>query len=286
MKKIAIQGVKGSFHHNAALHYFNNQKINIIECHSFRLLSKYISEYKVDFGIMAIENSIVGDISQNYFLIIENKLKIIGEIILPIRHQLMALKNQNIYDIKKIISHPMAIFQCNNFLNKNKKIKILEYYDTAGAAKFIYENKLKGIAAIAPIISSDIYKLNILYKNIESNKNNLTRFLILTSSYHNKINNNKINETLKIKNIDKASIIFKIPDICGSLNKILKIIFEFNINITNIKSIPTPNKYWKYNFFIEVTFYKYEIYKKMLLTIIDNYKNIKILGEYKKFKIK
>lgn len=270
MLKIAIQGVKGCFHHLAlSTIYKNNNEYTIYECNTFIELVNIILNKEVDLGIMAIENSIVGDIISNYILLYKNKLKIISEILIPISHQLLGLFNQNIYDINEIISHPMAISQCEYFFKKYPHIKSFDYYDTAGAAKFISYNKIKGKAAIAPIISANIYKLNIIESNINSNKNNFTRFFIIKN----------INKYIANNNFNKSSIILELFN-NNTLSKVIDIIYNNNIIILKIQSLPSGHTNWNYVFLFEIIFFNIDIYIKIKKIILKIVKKLYVIGEY------
>lgn len=274
MKKIAIQGINGSFHHTALSILFKNKDYYLFECKTFKNLVFSLLKNKVDMGIMAIENSIVGDIISNYILIYKYNLKIISEIYIPIEHYLMALPGEKIEKIKKIISHPMAILQCTNFLQKQPKIEISDYYDTAGAAKYIYLNQIKGIAAIAPKISAKIYKLEIIESNIQNFIKNFTRFLVITTIKKQIFSEKKIN---------KASISLKLLHVKNSIFTIIKVISDLQINITKIQSIPISEKPWQYIFFIDLEFSNINSYIEMKNIIFKSKKliELRIIGEYK-----
>lgn len=274
MKKIAIQGIKGCFHHTALSVYFQNNDYSIFEYKTFNNLVFDIFQYKVDMGIMAIENSIVGDIISNYILIYKYNLKIISEIYIPIEHYLMALHGEKIKNIKKIISHPMAILQCTKFLYKNPKIEISDYYDTAGAAKNISINRIKGLGAIAPKIAAKIYNLEIIASNIQNIKKNFTRFFIIIPFEKNFFLEKKIN---------KASISLKLFNVKNSLFSIIKIISDLKINITKIQSIPISELPWQYIFFLDLEFHDMNSYIKMKDLILKSKKiiELRIIGEYK-----
>ncbi|WP_185873531.1 prephenate dehydratase [Blattabacterium cuenoti] len=276
MNVIAIQGIKGSFHHSAASKYFENYDFQLMECYSFRELASYVAKSDVDFGVMAIENTIAGTILTNYNLIYEYNLKIIGEIFIPIKHYLIAYPGQKIEDIKEIISHPMALLQCQLFIDTYNYIKISEYSDTAAAAKYISYNKKKKIAAIASKKASIEYGLEILYNNIQTINNNFTRFFILKSS--------KNSSDKKYNNIfNKASLILNISHTTGSLSKILSLISNFKINMTKIQSIPIVYSPWEYSFYIDIVFDNINNYEKMKKKIkkISFLNKILIMGEYK-----
>jgi len=176
--KIAIQGIKGSFHHIVANKYFG-EDITLLECMSFTDIPHLLMNDAADSAVMAIENSIAGAILPNYALIDEYDLSIEGEVYINIHHHLMALKGQDIKDIKEVWSHPMALLQCRKFFRSRPEIKLIEEKDTAEVAKRIKEKGLKGIAAIASKMAADMYGLDVLADDIQTIKNNSTRFFIL-----------------------------------------------------------------------------------------------------------
>jgi prephenate dehydratase len=271
--KIAIQGIKGSFHHQVAQDYYN-QNIEVDECMSFEELVDSLLSGKSDQVVMAIENSIAGPIIPNYALIDKNNLHIIGEHYLSIHQNLMALKGQKIEDIQEVHSHPMAILQCMDFLKKYPNIKLVEDKDTAETARRIHEKQLKGIAAIASKTASRMYDLEILAPEIQTIKNNMTRFVII----------NRENHFVPENEINRASIKFELDHKRGSLAAVLNVMSDCKLNLTKIQSLPKIETPWKYSFFVDVTFEKYEDFAKAksLLQIMAEY--FKILGEYKNTK--
>ena len=271
--KIAIQGIKGSFHHQVAQDYFN-QNIEVDECMSFEELVSSLLSGKTDQAVMAIENSIAGPIIPNYALIDKNNLHIIGEHYLSIHQNLMALKGQKIEDIQEVHSHPMAILQCMEFLKKYPNIKLVEDKDTAETARRIQEKQLKGIAAIASKVASEMYNLEILAPEIQTIKNNMTRFVII----------NRENHFVPENEINRASMKFELDHKRGSLAAVLNVMSDCKLNLTKIQSLPKIETPWKYSFFVDVTFDKYEDFAKAksLLQIMAEY--FKVLGEYKNTK--
>jgi prephenate dehydratase len=268
--KIAIQGIKGSFHHQVAQDYFY-QNVEVDECLSFEELVASLLTGKSDQAVMAIENSIAGPIIPNYALIDKNNLHIIGEHYLDIHQNLMALKGQKIEDILEVHSHPMALLQCMEFLKKYPNIKLVEDKDTAETARRIHEKQLKGIAAIASKTASELYDLEILAPEIQTINNNMTRFVIIK----------KEKEFTDENEINRASIKFELDHKRGSLAAVLNVMSDCKLNLTKIQSLPKIETPWKYSFFVDVTFEKYEDYAKAkaLLTIMAEY--FKVLGEYK-----
>ncbi|SHL86220.1 prephenate dehydratase [Flavobacterium chilense] len=271
--KIAIQGIKGSFHHQVVKEYFS-ENVEIDECLSFEELIDSLLSGKSDQAVMAIENSIAGPIIPNYALIDKNNLHIIGEYYLSIHQNLMTLKGQKIEDIKEVHSHPMAILQCMDFLKQYPNIKLVEDKDTAETARRIQEKQLTGIAAIASKTASEMYDLEIIAPEIQTIKNNMTRFVIIK----------KQNSFLPENEINRASIKFELDHKRGSLAAVLNVMSDCKLNLTKIQSLPKIETPWKYSFFVDVTFEKYEDFAKAksLLNIMAEY--LKVLGEYKNTK--
>ena len=271
-KNIGIQGIKGSFHHIVANEYFGSN-IDIDEFQTFEMMARQLAEGKSDASIMAIENSIAGSIIPNYALIDEYNLSIVGEYYLKISHNLLALKNQSIDDIKEVHSHPMALLQCRDFFKKHPKIKLVEDTDTALSAKKIQLNNLKGIAAIASALASHLYALDVLAENIQTIKNNETRFVVLERS------------TPKSKSVfNKASIKFELDHKRGSLATILNVLSDCKMNLTKIQSMPKIETPWRYSFFVDITFESLDDYFKAKSIIEIMAKDFKVLGEYKNSK--
>ena len=266
--KIAIQGIKGSNHHQVAKDYFGDD-VTFVECSSFDILVDHLINKTADKGVMAIENSIAGSIIPNYALVFHKNLHIIGEKYLNIHHNLMALKGQTIDDIKEVRSHPMALLQCNEFFKNYRHIKLVEDVDTAETAKSIQENQLNGIAAIAPKVAAELYDLEIIHSEIQTIKDNATRFIIVKTQ----------NKALPEEEINKASVRF-ITD-----HAILNVMSDCNLNLTKIQSLPVIQTPWKYSFFVDVTFEKYKHFSKAKALLEIMAEEFKVLGEYKNARI-
>ncbi len=268
--KIAIQGIKGSNHHQVALDYFGND-IDLVECMSFHTLVDLLLNKQADKGVMAIENSIAGSIIPNYALVYHNNLHIIGEHYLNIHHNLMVLDGQRLSDIKEVRSHPMALLQCREYLKSQPHIKMVEDVDTAETAKQIQEKQLKGIAAIAPAVAADLYDLRIIEPEIQTIKNNSTRFIIIKTQ----------NKEIPKEEINKASIRFITDHKRGSLAAVLNVMSDCNLNLTKIQSLPIIETPWKYAFFVDITFTDYNNFTKAKTLLEIMSEDFKVLGEYK-----
>jgi prephenate dehydratase len=266
--KITIQGEPGCFHEVAARQYFNYDDIEIIPCSTFDLTLNRMKAGEADFAVMAIENARSGSILYNYTLIRESGMKILGEHNLRIIQNLMALPGQSIDDIKEIRTHPIAIAQCMTFLNQHPDITLIESDDTAGSARFISENKLKGAAAIASAHAAELYGHIILVPGIETYKQNYTRFLVIGS------------EDKGNKKGNKVSICFSTGHQPGSLAKVLVKLAEHDINLTKIQSVPRLNGEWEYMFYLDLEL-PHSANSDVIHRVLDKYtSNLEILGVY------
>lgn len=273
-KTIAIQGIKGSFHHIVSLNFYDNTH-KIKECLTFDETVASLFDNTAETAILALENSIAGSILPNYALIDNNNLHIVGEQYLDIQHQLMALPNQTIADIKEVHSHPMALLQCKAFFKDYPHIKLVEDKDTADVARKIEAQQIKGVAAIASTLAAQIFNLEILAESIQTIKHNQTRFAIVKKQ---PIENHK-------SEINKASLKFELDHKRGSLASILNVMSDCKLNLTKIQSLPKIETPWKYSFFVDVTFETYEDFEKASSIMKIMATHFKILGTYKNAKL-
>ena len=273
MKKVAIQGISGSYHHIAACNYFEGEEIEIVPCEHFRDVIATVKKDPNVVGIMAIENTIAGSLLQNHELIRESELKVAGEYKLHITHSLVCLPEENMEDIFEINSHPIALMQCHDFLRGYPQFKIVEKGDTASSAREIAEKRLKGHAAICGRYAAEIYGMKILAEGIETNKRNFTRFLTLANKW-------SADELMQGRQPNKSSLVFALPHSAGSLSKILSILSFYDINLTKIQSLPIIGREWEYLFYIDLTYDNYMRYRQSLDAFIPLTKDFKILGEY------
>ncbi len=270
IKSVAIQGIKGSFHHIVSQQYFDADII-VNEYLTFDKAVDSLLRQESDAVIMAIENSIVGSIIPNYALIDTHDLLILGEHYLDVQHHLMALPNQKIEDIAEVYSHPMALLQCKEFFKKHPHIKLVEDKDTAEVAQRIQQKQLKNLAAVASSLASELFNLEILAKSIQTIQHNETRFVIVKTSL----------SELEESQINKASLKFELEHKRGSLAAILNVMSDCKLNLTKIQSLPKIETPWKYAFFVDVTFENYKNYNKAKSIMQLMAQNFKILGEYK-----
>ncbi len=270
--RIAIQGIKGAFHEIAARAY-HNSPIDIVPATTFDQLITFVEEeHEAEEGIMAIENTIAGSLLNNYRLLNESSLKITGEIYLRIRHQLLVLPGENIADIREVHSHPVAIAQCKKFFADHPGIRLVESQDTAMSAAAIRANKIKGQAAIASKLAAENFDLEIIASNIETNKENFTRFLILERNIN----------PIEQKDFEKISLSLVAKHEVGSLARILGVLENFQANLTKIQSTPIIGKAFKYCFFMDFVMPN-PTQLSVLLDVLKNYTaEVNLLGTYKK----
>ncbi len=272
MKRVAIQGGHGAYHDIAAHSYFQ-EELEIVPCLTFKDIFLEADKDDKLLGVMAIENTIVGGLLQNHDLLKLNNMKVVGEQKLRISHTLSALPGQKLSDIREVISHPMALMQCADFLDTLPNVKVVEHEDTALAAKDIFEQNLMGVAAVCSKRAAEIYNLEILAEGIETNKRNFTRFLILA-------HDDMVSKARKSAIIDKASLVFVLPHKEGSLSQVLSILSYYDINLTRIQSLPIVGRAWEYQFYIDLSFSDFERYTQAVKAIIPLVSDLKVLGEY------
>jgi prephenate dehydratase len=274
-RKVVIQGGYGANHEIAARAFFRDEEIEIIPCLTFPDLFQAIKNDPSIYGIVAIENTLVGSILPNYTLLKDSGLVIIGEYKLRIRHQLMTLPGQTIQEIREVRSHPMALMQCEAYFKPYPHIKLIEHEDTALAARDIRDNQERGVAAIASELAAELYDMEIIGRDIETNKRNFTRFLIVSDRARI-----EVDELLVQNRVNKASLVFSLHDEEGSLSKVLTILAFYNINLSKIQSLPIVGQEWEYLFYVDVVFKNYARYLQSLDAIRPLTNKLKILGEY------
>lgn len=274
MKRIAIQGMVGSYHDIAAHQYFQDEEIELICCPTFEEVFEHIRRDSSIIGMTAIENTIAGSLLHNYELLKQSGTTIVGEHKLRISHSLVCLPDDNLDDLTEVNSHPVALAQCREFLMKHPNLKIVETEDTAGSAKDISEKQLKGHAAICSKFAAPLYGMKVLEEGIETNKHNFTRFLVVSDPW-------KADELRQRKESNKANIVFSLPHSEGSLSQVLSIFSFYRINLTKIQSLPIIGREWEYLFYIDVTYDDYMRYRQSIDAITPLIKELKILGEYR-----
>ncbi|MFY0627403.1 MAG: prephenate dehydratase [Reichenbachiella sp.] len=269
--EVGIQGVPGSFHDQAASVYFEGDEIELKPFHDFRSLAQSVGNKKLDYGVMAIENTIAGSILPNYALINEYNLEISGEVYIRIEMQFIANKGVKMEELTHVYSHPMALLQCADFLSQYPNLKLTEGDDTADSVRMIRDESMLHAGAIASHKAADIFGMDVLSENIETNKKNYTRFLILKS---------RLNGHSHIP--QKASLRIITKHDPGSLANVLMAFRDHGINLTKIQSMPIVGEPYRYAFNIDVIWDDYTEYQKAMKEVAKSSESIKVHGEYKK----
>ena len=273
MKKIAIQGVLGSYHDIAAHKYFKDEEIELICCNTFEDVFENMRKDSNVIGVIAIENTIAGSLLHNYELLRNSGATIIGEHKLRISHSIMCLPDEDWDDLTEVNSHPVALAQCREFLQHHPGLKVVETEDTAGSAENISRNQLKGHAAICSKYAAELYGMKILQEGIETNKHNFTRFLVVCDPW-------MADELKDRSKINKVNLVFSLPHSEGSLSQVLSIFSFYKINLTKIQSLPIIGREWEYLFYVDIMFNDYLRYKQAIDAVTPLTKALKILGEY------
>lgn len=273
MRKIAIQGIKGSFHDIASHRYFEGEELQLLCCDTFEQVFQYLKDDPEVVALVAIENTIAGSLLHNYELLRESGMTIVGEHKLRISHSIMCLPEDDWDDITEVNSHPVALMQCRDFLSKHNAMKVVEVTDTAGAAADISQKSMKGHAAICHKDAAKIYGMKVLEEGIETNKHNFTRFLVVCNPEMAM----QLRETSKV---NKASLVFTLPHEEGSLSAILSVLSFYKLNLTKIQSLPIIGKEWQYMFYIDLSFEDYNRFTQAIDAIKPLTQELELLGEY------
>lgn len=271
-KKIAIQGVKGCFHEQAARMFYDEHGHivpDIVECLTFEDLYRSMDTCMADAAVMAIENTVSGGLLPNFELLRKYDRKIKGEVFLRIQQNLMALPGQKIEDIREVRTHYMAINQTREFFKDYPWIRLVESEDTAKSAADVAAGGLMGVGAVASSLAAVLYGLEVLAESIETYKQNFTRFLILDDGLE--VDKEKVN---------KATMCFTLPHTPGSLAHVLTILSFYGMNLTRIQSLPIPGQEWQYFFYVDIKFDDYVRYGQALAAVRPLMEDLDILGEY------
>jgi prephenate dehydratase len=270
--RVSIQGYEGSFHQVAAQQFFGKE-VGIVTCATFREVVRVASNKREsEGGVMAIENSIAGSILPNYNLLQKSDLRVVGEIYLQIRQQLLVNPGVRLEDIREVHSHHMALLQCIDYLEKHPGWKLVETEDTALSAKHLQQHRSRHIAAIASKLAAELFGLEVLAPNIHTMKNNYTRFLILQRE----------DNAVAVDDPDKASVNFHTDHSRGSLARVLTAIAEGGINLSKLQSFPIPGTEWEYSFHADMEFEDVRQFHSVIEAMRPMTAGIKIYGIYKK----
>jgi len=268
---VAFQGETGAYSEDAAFQFFG-PSIQVKPCENLDDVFRAVAEDKAQFGIVPIENSLEGSITQSYDLLLDSNIRVCGETELRVAHCLIVNPGTRLDSIKRLYSHPQALGQCRAFL-RHLNCELIPAYDTAGSVKMIKEKRITDGAAIASARAAEIYGMHILARSIENHPNNFTRFFILAKQDSPPSGN------------DKTSIVFSVKHRSGALSESLKTLALRNINMTKIESRPTRQKPWEYNYYLDFEGHREDkIVREALVELEKTSLFHKVLGSYPKAK--
>lgn len=268
---VAFQGETGAYSEEAAFHFFG-PSIQTKPCEGLDDVFKIVELGEVQFGIVPVENSLEGSISQVYDLLLDSTLRVCGEVELRVVHCLIANPGARLDLIKRVYSHPQALGQCKAFL-KHLDCELIPTYDTAGSVKMIKEKGIIDGGAVASTRTADIYGMKIIAREIEDTPHNFTRFFILSQQDSPPSGN------------DKTSIVFSTKHKPGALYESLKELAARNINLTKLESRPTRQKPWEYNFYLDFEGHREDRAPGEALAGLEKTSLfVKVLGSYPKAK--
>lgn len=266
---VGFQGVPGSFSQQALFDYFGND-VSTKAVWDFEDIFTAIRNNDIDYGVLPIENSSTGAISEVYDLLNKYEFHIIGEVCLKVDHCLMGIRGVDVDDITEVYSHPQAFSQCAEFLKSYPMWRLIPYHNTAKSAEYVKMKSSKSMSAIASRKAAELYDLEILKNNINSNTTNTTRFVVIAR-------NMEVDE----KN-DKVSVVFSTAHKAGSLYNVLRYFAENNINLLKIESRPIKDRPWEYFFYIDFEGnLNDETVKIAVRSVKDNSSYFKLIGNYK-----
>lgn len=269
-RRIAIQGVVGSFHDIAARYFFGDG-ISLVPALSFEELTRLtVQRQLADAALMAIENTIAGSLLPNYNLLQNNSLHIVGELMLRIRQNLLTLPGARVEDLTEVRSHPVALAQCKDFFANYPHIRLVESEDTAASAAWVAESNNRQVGAIASRLAGEIHGLQLLAANIETYQANYTRFLVLNQG-----------DWRPVEGANKASLCLVLRHTPGSLSQALQALADQGANLTKIQSAPLPEHPWEYQFFLDFVHDDLDKLLKSIELLKNHALDLRVLGVYK-----
>jgi prephenate dehydratase len=272
--KVAIQGEMGSNSHMAAMEMLGNQRgLEIIACTvSAQVLAKAVAG-EVDGAVLPIENSLHGSVVEHYDLLLELPVRIERESLLRIRHNVIAMPGVRMEEVRKVLSHPVALSQCRRFLAAHPELEVVPFYDTAGSVKHVMAAGLRDAAGIAPSLAAKVYGAEVLVAEVEDHTENYTRFHLLRRD--DAAPDGEVGEA------NKMSVAFAIEHRPGTLVAALQRLAEARVNLTKIESRPVPGSPWEYVFYVDVRFDTAEQADAALAALEEHCRMVKVLGRYR-----
>jgi len=252
----------------------NQNGLEIIACTvSAQVLAKVVA-CEVDAAVLPIENSLHGSVAEHYDLLLELPVRIDGESLLRIRHNVIAMPGVKLAEVRKMMSHPVALSQCRRFLAAHPEFEVVPFYDTAGSVKHMMEAGLRDVAGIAPELAARVYAAAVLVAGVEDHAENYTRFHLLRRE-------DAVEAEGSVVGADKMSLAFAIEHRPGTLVAALERLARAGVNLTKIESRPVPGSPWEYVFYVDVRFDTAEKAEAALAALREHCRMVKVLGRYR-----
>lgn len=266
--RVVYQGVEGAYSHEASMAYFG-EDADAFHVRTWEEAMRAVEDGRADYGVLPIENSSAGAVSDNYDLLIKYHNCIVAEIFLPVKHALLGVPGGSLEQIHTVFSHPQALMQCSEYLNSHGEWSQISVENTAVAAKKVLEEGDPSQAAVASEAAAKLYGLQILKSGINYNKDNVTRFIV--------VSRNRVYQ----KDAAKVSLCFELPHRSGTLYNMLSNFIYNNVNMRMIQSRPIPGRNWEYRFFVDIEGRLDEpAVTNALKGVSEEAANLRILGNY------
>jgi prephenate dehydratase len=267
MSRVSFQGVAGAYSEEAIRQFFGPE-VESYPCRTFADVFVSVEQGLVDYGMLPIENSLAGSVVQSYELLMEHDLRVRAEVILRVRHKLMAAPGTQIADLARVKSHPQALAQCEHYLIR-RELEAVPNFDTAGSARELSEHPEPGTGVIAGALAAELYGLEILEENVEDLPFNYTRFFVLG-----------LDDPPRAQR-SKTSLIFTTRHQPGALYDSLGEFAKRNINLTKIESRPRRNRPWQYLFYLDFDgHWPDTACEAALMGLLRRSSFVKLLGSY------
>jgi len=275
--RIAIQGEAGSNSHMATVGMLGNEipNLSIVPCNVSAEVMARVMAGEVDAAVLPIENSLHGSVAEHYDLLLELEVRIERESLLRIRHNLITAPGVSIEQVKRVISHPVALSQCRKFLAARPEFEVMPFYDTAGAVKHLMAEGLKDTAGVAPELAAREYGAQILVAGIEDNAQNFTRFHLIRRT------EDPLLLPAAPEGNNKMSLAFAIEHRPGTLVAALERLARAGVNLTKIESRPVPGSPWEYVFYVDVRFDSPRKAEEAVAALMEHCRMVKVLGQYR-----
>ncbi len=270
MLKVAIQGELGSNSHMAALKMLQGETLDIVACAASLDVFEYLQKDSDAVAVLPIENSLHGSVFEHYDLLLEYSVAVAGELLLHIRHNIIAAPDVILEDVRQVFSHPVALSQCRKWLRSHPGIAAIAASDTAGSVKELMANGRRDCGAIAPEFAADHYGAKVIVTGVEDHPENYTRFYLLCAGPFS-----------SQPRANKMSLAFTLEHRPGTLIASLDVLRRAGVNLTRIESRPVPGRPWEYVFFVDLRFDEGAIMDPVIEDLRRNCVMVREFGRYR-----